>query len=65
MYTYRLKAEPEVCRCREFDFVISEFNKKPRISELASSENLDPDSEETISICPFIFGNKLVSMEDY
>ena len=28
-----LKAEPEVNCCGEFDFVISEFNKKPRISE--------------------------------
>ena len=28
-----LKAEPEVIRCGEFRFVISEFNKTPRISE--------------------------------
>ena len=31
-----VKADPEVHRCGEFDFIISEFNMKPRISELAS-----------------------------
>ena len=31
-----LKAEPEVHPCGDFDFIISEFNKEPRISELAS-----------------------------
>ena len=64
-YTHRLKAEPEVHRCGEFDFLISEFNKKLRMSELAPLGNLESDSEQKISIRPFIFRSKLVSMEGY
>ena len=30
-----MKAEPKVHSCVEFDFVISVFIKKPRLSELA------------------------------
>ena len=36
-FTDRLKAEREVPRCRELDFIISEFYKRPRISELLHS----------------------------
>ena len=50
---------------------MADRNKKPRISELVpvgnlvpGSGNLDPGSEEKISICPFIFRSKLVSMEN-
>ena len=50
----RLKAEPEVRRCGELIFIISEFNKKPSISELASLGNLDAGSEEKISIRHFM-----------
>ena len=42
MYTHILKAEPEIHRCGEFDFVISELHTKPRISDLASLGNLIP-----------------------
>ena len=33
VHTHRLKAEPGVRHCGEFDFMVSKFNKKPRISE--------------------------------
>ena len=46
-------------------FIISEFNKNPRISELASLGKSDSISEEKISIRPFIFRSKLVSMANY
>ena len=58
-------AESEVHRCGEFDIIISEFNKKARMSELALLGNLGSGSEENISIRPFLFRSKLVSMEDY
>ena len=60
-----MNAEPEVHSCVEFDFAKSEFNKKPRLSELAPFGNLVSSSEEKISTCPFIFRSKLVSMEYY
>ena len=49
MYTHILKAEPEIHRCGEFDFVISESHKKPRISDLASLGNFDSGSEDALS----------------
>ena len=64
-YTHILKTEPEVHRCVEFDFVISELNKKPKMSKLVSFGNMDSCSDEKFSIRPFIFRSKLVSMEDY
>ena len=58
--THRLKAEPEIRRCGEFDFIISEFNKKPRISELASLGIWMPAQRRRISIRHFIiFKSKL------
>ena len=52
-----MKAELKVHSCVEFGFVISEFIKKPRLSELAIfREDL---------YTPFHFRSKLVSLKDY
>ena len=51
VHTQRLKAEPEVHRCGEFDFVMT------RLSEFAPLGNL--------CLRPFVFKNKPVSMEEY
>ena len=50
--SFDIHAQIEVHPCGEFHFIISELNKKPRISELASLGNLDSGSREKISICP-------------
>ena len=59
VHTHRLKAEQDVRGFGEFDFIISKFNRRLRISQIASLGNLDSDSEDKISIRPFIFRGKV------